>query len=360
MDVDRPPLKGRGSTSAMPGRFARTVHEADPEADAGRDGEGPSPATELRPEQARSIISHNDSPDIAFRQSINPYRGCEHGCIYCFARPAHAYVDLSPGIDFETKIFFKPDAPALLRRELGRPGYRCQPIAIGANTDGYQPAERRLGITRAILEVLAGFRHPVAIVTKSALIERDIDLLAPMAAANLARVMVSVTTLDDGLKRRLEPRTASPARRLQVIRRLTDAGIPTGVLAAPMIPALNDHELEAILECAAAAGARHAGYILLRLPHEVAPLFEEWLTQHYPLRKSHVLGLLRDMRGGALNDPCFGSRMRGKGALAGLLAQRFERACRRYGLNAGDMPALDTTAFRRSGPAERQLGLFQS
>jgi DNA repair photolyase len=351
------PIKGRGSSSRLAGRFARIVTEAAP-----NDNEAPeslSPLTELRVENARSIITRNDSPDIAFTQSINPYRGCEHGCVYCYARPAHAYVDLSPGIDFETKIFFKPDAAALLRREIAKPGYRCQPIALGANTDAYQPAERQLRITRAILEVLAETRHPVALITKSALIERDIDLLAPMAAANLLRVMISVTTLDDDLKRRMEPRTASPARRLEVIRRLTAAGIPCGVMAAPVIPALNDHELEAILDAAAAAGARHAGYVLLRLPHEVAPLFDEWLSQHYPLRKSHVLQRMRDMRRGQLNDPAFGSRMRGTGALADLLRQRFERACRQFGLNADDDRAsLDTAAFRPPRSNTAQLGLF--
>ncbi len=355
MDARRGIVKGRGSTSLLPGRFARTRRDTEPAEAA--DGEQRAPTTELRPEHSRSIISRNDSPDIAFRQSVNPYRGCEHGCIYCYARPAHAYVDLSPGLDFETRIYFKPDAAALLGRELARPGYRCQPIAIGSNTDGYQPAERELRITRSLLELLAECRHPVAIVTKSALIERDLDLLAPMAAAGLARVMVSVTTLDDELKRRLEPRTAGPSRRLQVISRLAQAGVPVGVLAAPMIPALNDHELESILEAAAAAGARHAGYILLRLPHEVAPLFDEWLMQHYPLRRSHVLGLLRDMRAGALNDPSFGSRMHGTGALAQLLGARFERACRKLGLNADDGPALDTSAFRppAAGP---QMALF--
>lgn len=357
MKGDGDSVRGRGCSSALAGRFARTIHERIDEDDPSLE-EQPSPLTELRAEHSRSVISRNDSPDIPFRQSINPYRGCEHGCSYCYARPAHAYVDLSPGIDFETKIFFKPDAARLLRRELQRPGYRCDTITIGANTDGYQPAERQLRITRGILEVLAEFRHPVAIVTKSALIERDIDILGPMAEAGLARVMISVTTLDDELKRRMEPRTASPARRLETIRRLSGAGIPVGVLAAPMIPALNDHELESILEAAAAAGARTAGYILLRLPHEVAPLFDEWLGQHYPLRRSHVLQLLRDMRQGQVNDPRFGSRMRGTGPLADLLDQRFERSCRQLGLNAGEQPALDTTAFRPPRHAEAQLGLF--
>jgi DNA repair photolyase len=357
MAGDREPIRGRGSASRLPGRFARTAREAEPEALA-EENAGPAPRTRLHREDARSIVSRNDSPDLAFRQSINPYRGCEHGCVYCYARPAHAYVDLSPGIDFETEIFFKPDAPALLRRELARPGYACQPIAIGANTDGWQPAERELRITRGVLEVLAEHRHPVAIITKSALIERDLDILAPMAAANLVRVMVSVTTLDDELKRRMEPRTAGPARRLETIRRLNAAGVPAGVLAAPMIPALNDHELEAILGAAAAAGARRAGYILLRLPHEVAPLFEEWLGQHYPLRRARVLQLLRDMRGGRANDPCFGSRMRGTGALAQLLEQRFARACRALGLNPGTGPPLETGLFRVPGAGASQPGLF--
>lgn len=356
MRGDGQPIKGRGSASRLPGRFARTVSEATE--DTADEEFRLSPLTELRPEQAKSIISHNDSPDIGFRQSINPYRGCEHGCIYCYARPAHAYVGLSPGIDFETKIFFKPNAAGLLRRELLKPGYNCQPIALGANTDAYQPAERELGITRRILEVLADFHHPVVIITKSALIERDLDILRPMSELNLVRVMVSVTTLDDELKRRMEPRTASPARRLAAIRRIAQDGLPVGVLAAPMIPALNDHELESILEAAAHAGARYAGYVLLRLPHEVAPLFDEWLGQHYPLRKAHVLQLLRDMRQGRVNDPRFGSRMRGTGPLAQLLHQRFDRACRKFSLNSEKGTGLDTTAFRRPGGAPVQLGFF--
>jgi DNA repair photolyase len=347
------PIRGRGTRTRLPGRFARTISEPDPDAEP-----GPGPDTELRPEQSRSVISRNDSPDIPFRQSINPYRGCEHGCVYCYARPAHAYVDLSPGLDFETKIFFKLQAPELLRRELTQPGYRCQPIALGANTDAYQPAERELRITRGLLEVLAEFRHPFSIVTKSALIERDLDILAPLAAEHLVQVMVSVTTLDDELKRRMEPRTAAPARRLATIGRLAAAGIPVAVLVAPVIPALNDHELENILEAAAQAGARQAGYVLLRLPHEVGPLFEGWLADHYPLRASHVLNQVREMRGGALNDPSFGSRMKGKGPLAQLLRQRFDRACREFGLNAGDVPALDTTRFRVPARAGAQMSLW--
>jgi DNA repair photolyase len=337
------PIRGRGTAENIAGRFARTTTASEP--DLANDELHPGPDTELRAEQSRSIISRNDSPDVGFLQSINPYRGCEHGCIYCYARPAHAYVDLSPGLDFETKIFFKPEAPALLRRELERPGYRCLPIALGANTDCYQPAERALQITRRLLEVLAEYRHPVSIVTKSALIERDLDLLVPMARARLVHVCVSVTTLDDELKRRMEPRTASPARRLTTIERLTRAGVPVTVMVAPVIPALTDHELERILEAASKAGARHAAYVLLRLPHEVAPLFESWLGQHYPLRASHVLNRVRDLRDGRLNDPRFGSRMEGQGPLAALLEQRLARACREFGLNAEDSAPLDTSAF---------------
>jgi DNA repair photolyase len=357
MGDSRRPIRGRGSASTLEGRFARTTRDAEvPDWDDAEPGR--APGTALFVDAARSIITRNDSPDVPFRQSINPYRGCEHGCIYCYARPAHAYLDLSPGLDFESRIYWKPNAAALLRNELARPGYRCDPIAIGANTDGYQPAERELRVTRQVLEVLAECHHPVTIVTKSALVERDLDLLAPMAAAGLAQVMISVTTLDAELKRRLEPRTASPTRRIETIRRLNAAGVPTGVLAAPMIPALNDHELEAILEAAAAAGARSAGYILLRLPHEVAPLFEEWLEQHYPLRKAHVLGLIRDMRGGAVSDPRFGSRMRGAGPLADLLRQRFARACRAHGLATRREAPLDTSRFVPPAANGPQLGLF--
>jgi DNA repair photolyase len=350
------PIRGRGTAENVAGRFARTTTSSEPGFD--EDEPHPGPDTELRAEQSRSVISRNDSPDVGFRQSVNPYRGCEHGCIYCYARPAHAYVDLSPGLDFETKIFFKPEAPTLLRRELEHPNYRCLPIALGANTDCYQPAERALRITRGLLEVLAEYRHPVSIVTKSALIERDLDLLVPMAEARLVHVCVSVTTLDDELKRRMEPRTASPARRLTTIERLTQAGVPVTVMVAPVIPALTDHELERILEAASKAGARHAAYVLLRLPHEVAPLFESWLGQHYPLRASHVLNRVRDLRSGQLNDPCFGSRMRGEGPLAELLRQRFARACREFGLNADASAPLDTNAFRVPVRAGSQMALL--
>jgi DNA repair photolyase len=354
------PIRGRGTASRIPGRFAREVCEADPDLDPLPDDEvgDPAPETELIPERIRSIISRNQSPDIPFSQSINPYRGCEHGCVYCYARPSHAYMDLSPGLDFERKIFFKPDAAAMLRQTLSRPGYRCEEISLGANTDAWQPAERRLRITRAVLEVLREFRHPVGIVTKSALVERDLDILADLARDNLVTVMVSVTTLDDELKRRLEPRTASPRRRLQVIRRLAEAGIPCGVLAAPMIPGLNDHELEQILAAAAEAGARHAGYVLLRLPHEVEPLFTQWLQDHYPLRAAKVQSLLRQSRGGRLNDPRFGSRMRGDGVFAALLARRFAAARERYGFSRYSERSLDTTRFRVPPAPGQQLDLL--
>lgn len=348
------PRRGRGAPANPAPRYGESIRErfddgwtdADPALD-------PLPTT-VTVERARTIISRNDSPDIPFEQSLNPYRGCEHGCVYCYARPAHAYMDLSPGIDFETRLFAKPDAAALLRRELAAPGYRCRPLALGANTDPYQPIERRWRITRQVLEVLVETRHPFIVVTKSALVERDLDLIAPAAAAGLAEVHVSVTTLDRGLARRLEPRAAAPDRRLQTVARVAAAGVRVGVLFAPVIPALNDHELEAVLGAAAKAGARHAGYVLLRLPREVAPLFEQWLDLHAPQAAGRVLGLLRQMRGGRDNDSRFGSRMRGTGELAALLARRFDLACRRTGLTRSAR-ALDTTQFRPPGGAQLDL-----
>ena len=344
--MSQPPgsiIRGRGVAARPAGRFAK--EETLPEFDD--DDIPPSaPETELIPEKIRSIISRNQSPDIPFEQSINPYRGCEHGCVYCYARPSHAYMDLSPGLDFEQKIFTKPEAATVLRQELSKRGYRCSPITLGANTDAWQPVERELRITRQILEVLVEFRHPVSIITKSALVERDLDLLQDLARDNLVHVLVSVTTLDDELKRRMEPRTAGPRRRLETIRRLSAAGLPCGVLAAPMIPGLNDHELENILAASADAGARFAGYVLLRLPHEVEPIFAEWLQAQYPLKAAKVLSLIRQVRGGVLNDAQFGSRMRGSGPLAALLAQRFSAACRRHGFTRESEAALDATRFR--------------
>jgi len=305
----------------------------------------------VTPEPARSILTRNDSPDVPFDRSINPYRGCEHGCVYCFARPSHAYLNLSPGLDFETRIFSKPAAADLLRAELSRPGYRCEVVALGANTDPYQPVEKRLGITRSVLEVLAGCDHPVSIVTKSALVLRDADLLAGMAAKRLAMVLVSITTLDPELAGRMEPRAAAPARRLETVSTLAGRGIPVGVLASPMIPGLNDHELERILAAAAAAGAGWAGSLVVRLPHELAGLFFEWLEASYPARVSRVRNRIREVHGGRLYDPRFGVRTRGSGPYAAMLGRRHEVACRRLGL-ATRAEALDTSLFsppRRDG-----------
>jgi DNA repair photolyase len=312
--------------------------------------------TELRAEKTRRIVSTNDSPDIPFNQSINPYKGCEHGCIYCFARPTHAYLGLSPGQDFESRIVYKPEGPEALRRHFARASYVPEVIAIGANTDPYQPAERRLALTRQIIEVLAEHRHPFCIVTKSAGVARDLDLLAPLAADRLVNVLVSITSLDSELARRMEPRAAAPHRRLATVAALAEAGVPVGVLASPMIPGLNDHELDNILEAAAAAGARSAGTILIRLPLEIADLFREWLEEHYPDRAARVLKLIRETRGGELYESSFGIRMRGRGPYAELLARRFQLAAARHGLDRR-LPALDTSQFVR--PAQRgQLPLF--
>ena len=348
---DRPvaPRRGRGALSNREGRYERTRVEigpdVEPDPDVDPEADPPPLDTVVTAEKTRSILTTNDSPDVGFDQSINPYRGCEHGCVYCFARPTHAYLGLSPGLDFETKLFSKPDAAALLRAELARPGYACKVIALGANTDAYQPIERRLRITRSVLEVLAEHRHPVLIITKSDLVLRDLDLLAPMARERLAGVHVSVTTLDRTLARRMEPRAASPARRLEAIRGLSEAGVPVGVLAAPMIPGLNDSELEAILAASREAGAVSAGYVLLRLPLEIKDLFREWLERHYALKADRVLALLRDMRGGALYDATYGRRMSGTGPHAALLRQRFEVAIRRQGLGHRDI-VLDESRFR--------------
>ncbi len=351
------PRKGRGSTYSPAPRYVDTEREAFDDGWGSADERPPRLATTVTDERSRSVITHNQSPDLPFNLSINPYRGCEHGCVYCYARPAHAFMDLSPGLDFESRLFSKPDAPDVLRRELGRPDYRCEVISLGANTDAYQPIERRLRITRGILETLAETRHPVTIVSKSALIERDIDLLAPMARARLARVFISVTTLDRELARRMEPRAAAPQRRIETQRRLNDAGIPTGVMFAPVIPALNDHELEAVLEQAALAGCASAGYIVLRLPREVNPLFKEWLAAHYSLKYDRVMNRIRDLRGGNESDTRFGSRMKGQGVFAELLAQRFERVCRALNLNTSRFE-LDTAAFRPPRLNAAQMELF--
>ncbi len=353
-------IKGRGALSNREGRFARREREPDfdaLEAAAAADEDEPAKlATHLHVDNARTIVARNRSPDIPFSQSINPYRGCEHGCIYCYARQTHSYLDLSPGRDFETEIFYKPNAVELLRAELDRPGYEVSPIAFGTNTDPYQPVERKLELTRALLELLLEHRHPLTIVTKGALILRDLDLLAKLAELELVAVHVSVTTLDDELKRRMEPRTAGPKQRLAMLRALSRAGIPAGVMAAPVIPALNDHELEGILEAAAEAGAGSAGYVLLRLPHEVEPLFVEWLRAQYPNRAEHVLSLLRQLRGGALYESGFGSRQRGFGPFAALLQARFEKARRRFGLTQETELRTDLFAPPRAARPQLDLG----
>ena len=308
----------------------------------------------------RSIITRNNSPDVPFSQSINPYRGCEHGCVYCFARPSHAYLGLSPGLDFETKILIKPNAAELLRQELQKPSYRCSTIAMGTNTDPYQPLEKKQRITRSILQVLQEYHHPVSIVTKSALIERDIELLAAMAKDNLAQVMISMTTLDRQLARWMEPRATAPQRRLDTLRCLTAAGIPTGVLVAPIIPVLNEAEIETILQQSAQAGALSAAYVLLRLPLEVAPLFEEWLQQRYPLKAKHILSHVRDMHGGKLYESKFGERMQGTGNYATILRQRFDIACQRFGYRgrAESLGELNTAMFCPPNKQQAQLALF--
>ncbi len=347
------PRKGRGAGINPEGRFEKVAREAfddgwgQPDG-ASADDDPPQLKTHVTKEYAKSIISRNDSPDIPFTQSINPYRGCEHGCIYCYARPSHAYLNLSPGIDFETRLFAKVNAPQVLRLELARPSYQCDVISLGANTDPYQPIEREYRITRGILEVLSECEHPVGIVTKNAMVERDIDILAPMAEKNLVNVYISLNNLDHELARRLEPRCPAPARRLEAMRRLTAAGIPVGVLVAPVIPFLTDHQIEAVLEAAYAAGARSAGYVLMRLPYEVKDLFRNWLETHYPLKATHVMSRIHQMRDGRDNDPDFGSRMRGSGTLADLLRQRFDIACERFGFNSERRHrALDTARFHR-------------
>ena len=294
---------------------------------------------------------------MPFSQSVNPYRGCEHGCIYCFARPSHHYLGLSSGLDFETRIFHKPRAAQLLERELRRPGYRCQPLALGSNTDPYQPAERKLKLTRAILQVLHDYRHPVGIVTKSALVERDLDILAPMAARGLVRVYLSVTTLDEALARIMEPRVPPPRRRLETLRQLSARGIPTGILFAPLIPALNDGEMETILAAARTAGAGAAGYVMLRLPQDLGTLFEGWLNHHLPDKARHVMGMIRAVRGGQVNDSAFGRRMRGTGVVAGLMADRFRLACKRLDY-APDAAGLDTAQFQPPPRPGEQMKLF--
>jgi DNA repair photolyase len=349
--------RGRGAVSNASGRFESQLREAFDDGWTG-DDVAPTPLrTVIQPERARVIISRNDSPDVGFDRSINPYRGCEHGCIYCYARPAHAYMGLSPGLDFESHIFFKPEAGRLLEAELSRRGYAPGPIHVGGNTDPYQPQERTLRVTRQVLEVLNRFNHPFSIITKSALILRDADLIGPMGAANMARVAVSVTTLDRSLARAMEPRAATPEKRIAAIRGLAAAGCPVAVMFAPVIPGLNDHELEAVLERAAEAGATGAGYVVLRLPREIKDLFREWLEVARPERARRVMSLVRQMRNGQDYDAEWGKRMKGEGPIAQILAARFKAASKRLGLDR-ERPPLDLTRFKVPLKAGDQLDLF--
>jgi DNA repair photolyase len=354
--IDRERRRGRGTLSNASGRYeplARTAFD---------DGwqtldDLPAFQTTVTADSTRKIITRNDSPDISFDRSINPYRGCEHGCVYCFARPTHAYLGLSPGLDFESQLFVKPNAPELLERELSAPGYVPKIIAIGTNTDPYQPIERRFKIMRGILEVLERAGHPVGIVTKSALVLRDLDILARMAKRDLVKVAVSVTSLDAKLARAMEPRAPTPLRRLETLRQLVQAGVPTSAMVAPVIPALNDAEIERILEAVVAAGVRHAGYVLLRLPLEVRDLFREWLLENYPDRYRHVFKLIRDTRGGKDYDSTFGKRMTGSGPIAWMIGRRFETACERLGFNKAHVK-ITTEHFRPPRPPAQQLDLF--
>ncbi|MFM7028118.1 MAG: PA0069 family radical SAM protein [Chakrabartia sp.] len=361
MPQTRPPLplSGRGAPlNQASARFALPERAADGDwLDSAELVDGPPPPirTEVTVEQPRTILTRNQSPDVPFDQSINPYRGCEHGCIYCYARPSHAFLDLSPGLDFESRLVAKPEAPRLLRRELSRKGYCVSPIAFGTNTDPYQPIERDWQIMRGCLEVLAECDHPLTITTKSDRVLRDLDVLAPMAAKGLVAVAISITSLDPKIHRTLEPRAARPDKRLAALRALAAAGVPTHVSVSPVIPAITDGEMEAILEAGCAAGARTASYIPVRLPHEVAPLFRAWLTAHYPERAAKVMAQIQALRGGRDNDPRFGSRMKGEGPWAELMRTRFRLACRRLGLNAVH-PPLRTDFFRP--PEGGQLRLF--
>lgn len=353
------PIKGRGATGNVGHRYATDTRVA---VDDGWTPElPPLPQTRLLVDTAKSVITRNESPDLGFDRSLNPYRGCEHGCIYCYARPTHSWLGLSPGLDFETQIFAKADAARLLREELGRPDYTCATLVLGTATDAYQPFERRERITRAVLEVLLEVRHPVSVVTKSSLVVRDIDLWAELARHGLAHVGISLTTLDGTLARQLEPRASAPHARLGAMRQIADAGVPVSVFASPLIPGINDAELEHLLAAACEHGAGSAGYTLLRLPHEVAGLFREWLEWHAPDKAGRVMSVLYDLRGGRTNDTRFGSRMKGLGHFADLFRQRFELACRRLGL-APEAPKLDKSQFRAPGKPsaadERQLALF--
>lgn len=354
--IDPERRRGRGATINPGGRFEAEQRVCEDDG-WGSLGELPAFKTEVAVEKARTIITKNDSPDISFDRSINPYRGCEHGCVYCFARPTHAYLGLSPGLDFESKLTAKPDAALLLKKELSAASYQPRTIAIGTNTDAYQPIEKKLRIMRGILEVLERFNHPVGIVTKSALVQRDIDILARMAAKGLAKVAISVTTLDPKVARGMEPRAASPAKRLETIKALSDAGISVTVLVAPIIPAINEHEIERILDAAKAAGAREAGYVLLRLPLEVKDLVQDWLLTHHPDKLRHVVSLIRSTRDGKDYDANWGQRMVGSGPYAWMIGRRFEMAAERYGFN-GARTRLRSDLFVKPEKEKAQLSLF--
>ncbi|MBY0568398.1 MAG: PA0069 family radical SAM protein [Hyphomonadaceae bacterium] len=353
--MSRDPRHGRGARTNAGGRYERFVAEA---FDDGWTPEEVRPLeTIVTPELAKSIISTNASPDISFEQSINPYRGCEHGCIYCYARPNHAYVGLSPGLDFETKLFVKANAAELLEAEFAKPSYRPKTIMLGGVTDIYQPIERGYGVTRALLEVMERWRHPVSLITKSQLVIRDIDILARLAERDLVKAAISVTTLDRRIARVMEPRAATPQRRIDSIRALTQAGVPTTVMMAPIVPAITDNEIEAVLQACAEAGASAAGYVVLRLPLEIKDLFKEWLAEHFPDRAARVISLVRSMRNGRDYDPEWGKRQRGEGPYAKLIADRFVAARRRFGLDKPSLP-LDHTQFRRPLEAGGQQDLF--
>jgi DNA repair photolyase len=351
MEAEQSPIRGRGTSTNPANRFELIHYERE---ELAAEDETPSPATRFYRDHSRSILTTNDSPDVGFEASINPYRGCEHGCIYCYARPTHEYLGFSAGLDFETKILVKEDAPLLLRKELAAKNWQPKVVSLSGVTDPYQPIERRLQLTRRCLEVFTEFRNPVGVVTKNHLVCRDIDLLSELAQHQAAAAFLSITTLDPELTRRMEPRATQPAGRLAAVEELTRAGVPVGVLVAPVIPGLNDHEMPAILEAAAKAGARAASYILLRLPYGLGPLFEQWLQQHYPERCDKVLSRIRDTRSGAINDHRFGSRMRGEGVLAEQIASLFALACRRAGIG-NRFPRLSTAAFRRPGGTQRLL-----
>src|SRR5215208_3260497 len=356
VDIARDRRRGRGTLSNKSGRYEAIARIAFD--DGWRSIEELPPfKTTVTIDSTRKIITRNESPDISFDRSINPYRGCEHGCVYCFARPTHAYMGLSLGLDFESKLFVKPDAPELLERELSAPGYQPRVMAIGTNTDPYQPIERRYEVMRRILEVLDRANHPVGIVTKSALVQRDVDILSRMARRNLVKVALSVTTLDARIARAMEPRAATPLRRLETLRRLSDAGVPTSVMIAPVIPALNDPEIERILDAASVAGVKEAGYVLLRLPLEVRDLFREWLMANFPDRYRHVFALIREMRGGKDYDSTWGRRMKGSGPHAWMIGRRFETACERLGLNQAKTK-LTSEHFVVPRPQAEQLNLF--